>query len=894
MMAHARTLLKFSCDLYAMQHAAGRVFLHEHPATAGSWKEAPILELLKLNGVIRRDLDMCQYNLTCKNENGETLLVQKHTTIMTNSLVMGEFLARRCCGGHRHAHLWGGSRCAQAAIYTAEFAEAIVEGYKMHVAKTKTSPRKHQQSSLKARECMDSSLHYIELDQDDPEDCPTLDELFDIYVRLPESKDGRCWDRPPGGTNETDTSGCREHPACGENPEDLGNNINYRMVAAVEKETEMVNSETHMAWDDVKDQPLDPKQVADARKVELAYVAKHKVYSYAPVAECWEKTGAAPIGTRWLDTNKGDSTNPCFRSRWVAQQYRRAWVETLFAATPQIEAARLLIADATSRCKTQEAPQQEIRTMVVDIRRAYFYAKAQRPLYIKLPQEDPKSADPNLCGKLEQSLYGTRDAGANWHAEYSRFLLDNDLLQGTTNPCHFYSADFTIKIIVHGDDFLCTGTPEKMSWLRQRFEDKYDCKVEEAGFGKGVGRSVRFLNRVITYNEDSIEFESDQRLVESLIHDLNLEKSNTSPAPGSKPKPIKRAEHQAMVERRLSGEHGGECIIANLRAEIGQLKQELAQLRGESSPMAPSSPEEVNKGAPTAPGNLNEDCTNIRTHKGAGELYHTDVEEDGADEEEGACAEEEGERLEGERLKNYQKQAARANYLCLDRPDIGYATKESMRRLSAPTEGDEVALKKIGRYLLGNPRLISVFKYGKPCATLTVEGDSDHAGCIRTRKSTSGGVIRWGSYVLKWWSKTQPTLALSSGEAELAAIVRSTSEGLGMKAMMEEFGIKVDLVVKSDAVAAIGIVKRQGLGRVRHLAVADLWVQQKAKGGEVQYMKLEGRLNTSDMLTKAVERDTLMRHIQALGMVFRAGRNSATPEFNGGGDGIPHVEEDLS
>ena len=76
--------------------------------------------------------------------------------------------------------------------------------------------------------------------------------------------------------------------------------------------------------------------------------------------------------------------------------------------------------------------------------------------------------------------------------------------------------------------------------------------------------------------------------------------------------------------------------------------------------------------------------------------------------------------------------------------------------------------------------------------------------------------------MLKWWSKTQPTLALSSGEAELAAIVRATSEGLGLVAVMAEFGITVDLIVKSDAVAAIGIVKRQGLGRIRHLAVADL------------------------------------------------------------------------
>merc|ERR1712020_611689 len=163
---------------------------------------------------------------------------------------------------------------------------------------------------------------------------------------------------------------------------------------------------------------------------------------------------------------------------------------------------------------------------------------------------------------------------------------------------------------------------------------------------------------------------------------------------------------------------------------------------------------------------------------------------------------------------------------------------------------------------MGEPRVVSSFRFGEECTTLTIEGDSDHAGCVKTRKSTSGGVARWGNYVLKWWSKTQPTLALSSGEAELAAIVRSTSEGLGMQAMMEEFGIKVDLVIKSDAIAAICIVKRQGLGRVRHPAVADLWVQQKAKAGEVNYRKVEGKRNTSDMLAKAVDHETLMRHME--------------------------------
>ena len=110
---------------------------------------------------------------------------------------------------------------------------------------------------------------------------------------------------------------------------------------------------------------------------------------------------------------------------------------------------------------------------------------------------------------------------------------------------------------------------------------------------------------------------------------------------------------------------------------------------------------------------------------------------------------------------------------------------------------------------------------------------------------------------MKWWSKTQPTIALSSGEAELAAIVKATSEGLGMLAMMNEFGIKSEIIVKSDAVAAIGIVRRQGLGRIRHLAVADIWIQQKSKDGIVKYTKLPGVDNTSDILTKPVEAPTI-------------------------------------
>ena len=96
--------------------------------------------------------------------------------------------------------------------------------------------------------------------------------------------------------------------------------------------------------------------------------------------------------------------------------------------------------------------------------------------------------------------------------------------------------------------------------------------------------------------------------------------------------------------------------------------------------------------------------------------------------------EEEDKELIGEEKATYQTQAARANYLCMDRPDIGFAVKECMRKLSAPTEKDNAAMKKIARYLNGAPRVVSTFPYGDRCRSLVVEGDSDHAGCLRTRK----------------------------------------------------------------------------------------------------------------------------------------------------------------
>ena len=126
---------------------------------------------------------------------------------------------------------------------------------------------------------------------------------------------------------------------------------------------------------------------------------------------------------------------------------------------------------------------------------------------------------------------------------------------------------------------------------------------------------------------------------------------------------------------------------------------------------------------------------------------------------------------------------------------------------------------------------------------------------------------------MRAWSKTMPTLALSTGEAELGAAARGAAEGIGVQSIMEDFKIGVALHMRSDATAAIGISKRLGLGKVRHLSVADLWIQQKVRQGLIKMGKLDGAVNPSDMMTKAISRTRTVSLMNLLGVTTPADAN---------------------
>ena len=84
-----------------------------------------------------------------------------------------------------------------------------------------------------------------------------------------------------------------------------------------------------------------------------------------------------------------------------------------------------------------------------------------------------------------------------------------------------------------------------------------------------------------------------------------------------------------------------------------------------------------------------------------------------------------------------------------------------------------------------------------------------------------------GNHCVKGYSSTQATVAMSSGEAELYAMTKGAATALGLISLGADFGLHLSGIVHCDASAALGIVNRQGLGKLRHIHVRYLWLQEK-------------------------------------------------------------------
>jgi hypothetical protein len=532
-------------------------------------------------------------------------------------------------------------------------------------------------------------------------------------------------------------------------------------------------------YDEITGAVLPPELVRQARAEEIKFMIDWGVWERALVTDCWRETGKQPIGSKWVDVNKGDAARPQIRSRFVVKEIATYKSDDFFAATPPLESLRLLLSLAASEG-------QDIKVEVLDARKAHLHAFAERTVFTQLP---PEEAEAGYCARLVRCLYGTRDAPKRWEAFLAEQLVSLGFSKGRASPCCYYHAVLEVRAIVHGDDFVLTGRAAALDEVKAGMHLRFLLKeLGRLGGGPGELRELRVLNRVIQWTPAGLRYEADPRHAEIIVRGV------------------------AGVERALS-----------------------------------------------CPG------THSKDYEGPGEA--------GLEEEE----------LPAATASLFRSFAARANYLALDRPDIGQATKELCRRMSEPRPADLKALLRVARYLVGASRVVYEYPWQvKP--VLSVYTDSDFAGCVASRLSTSGGAVLLGGHLLKHWASTQKKITLSSGEAELGAVVRGFSEALGLQSVARDLGVELVPEVHADSSAAIGICRRSGIGKVRHLAVAQLWVQDLVRSQACRLFKVLGTENPADLLTKPLSRPEIDKHLGRLGLSRATGRAESAPHADAGVD----------
>nr|GEZ00187.1 uncharacterized mitochondrial protein AtMg00810-like [Tanacetum cinerariifolium] len=156
--------------------------------------------------------------------------------------------------------------------------------------------------------------------------------------------------------------------------------------------------------------------------------------------------------------------------------------------------------------------------------------------------------------------------------------------------------------------------------------------------------------------------------------------------------------------------------------------------------------------------------------------------------------------------RKYRSMVEALMYLTTSRPDIMHATCYYARYQAKPTEKHLTAVKRIFRYLKDTIHM--GLWYPKDTGfKLIAFSDSDHTGCLDSRKSTSGGIqFLGGDKLVSWSSKKQDCTSMSSAEAEYVSLSACCAQVLWMRTQLTDYGFHFDKTpMYCDSKAAIAI-----------------------------------------------------------------------------------------
>ena len=203
------------------------------------------------------------------------------------------------------------------------------------------------------------------------------------------------------------------------------------------------------------------------------------------------------------------------------------------------------------------------------------------------------------------------------------------------------------------------------------------------------------------------------------------------------------------------------------------------------------------------------------------------------------------------------------------RPDIAYAVSVVSRYGSNPNEAHWKAVKRIFRYLRHTVNHQLVFRGDlKPLSGYT---DADWAGDQDTRRSTSGYVFDVGSAAISWSSKRQPTVALSTCEAEYIGQTQATKEAVWLRGLLNQLNPSEQatkaVVLYCDNQGAMALAKNpQFHARTKHIDIQHHYVREQVTAGNVALEYVPTERQVADGLTKALCKDKFDRFRDLIGL----------------------------
>ncbi|CAL1375783.1 unnamed protein product [Linum trigynum] len=207
--------------------------------------------------------------------------------------------------------------------------------------------------------------------------------------------------------------------------------------------------------------------------------------------------------------------------------------------------------------------------------------------------------------------------------------------------------------------------------------------------------------------------------------------------------------------------------------------------------------------------------------------------------------------------KLYRSLVGSLIYLTHTRPDICHSVSLISRFMNEPSKLHFAAAKRILRYLQGTKKLGLTYKKEAE-SKLTGYTDSDWAGSLDDRKSTSGYIFCLGSKPISWSSKKQKTVALSSAEAEYIAATDAACEAVWLKRLISDLQQNENgpTIIHCDNMSAIAMTKNPVFhARSKHIELRHHFIRDLVNEGLIVMEFINTDDQPADILTKAVTRE---------------------------------------